>query len=258
MSSTSAQIDESKKLAARVEAGEQVYPVQSANTGGAGADQLTTATPQQPNVDISEDTTMAGLNRENMPVVSVLESTPVIDRREIAPVVGKNQEQLLAKQFLNPTVRAEEQTALPDSQMTTAEKQTQIPDKQREAAERIAKGGNVSTDADAEADETTAAKQTKVPEAQAESDVAKAEKHETHEDHEGHVEGDEAPKKTQAHEDHEGHVEGDEAPKTAQAHEDHEGHVEGDEAPKKTETTTTVVQDDNKKTSVEQKNTKEQ
>lgn len=171
MSSTSEQIDQAKKLAARVESGEQVTPIQTVNTGGASAEQLSNQTPAQPGIEISEDALMGGLNRENMPVVDTREATPVIDRRQIAKVVGKDQEQLLAKQFLSPTERAESQTALPDAQVSSAEKQTQIPGKQLEAAERISKGQQT-----ADADLSSAAKQTKVPEAQADSAVAKAEK----------------------------------------------------------------------------------
>jgi hypothetical protein len=158
MSSTSAEIDAAKRMAARVEAGEQVIPFSSGrNTGGAGADQLTAKVPQQPAREIPKGTTTAGLNRENMAVVDSKDTVP-IQRREIAEIVGLGQEHNLRKQFYDPTIRAEEQTALKDTEMTTAQKQTQLGEQQISDANRNAKALQVT----ALGDRTTAAKQTKV------------------------------------------------------------------------------------------------
>jgi len=173
MSSTSKEIDDSKVMAAKVEAGEQVNV--GVNTGGAAAEQLTTSTPQQPAAEIPKGTTTGGLNRENMQIVQEREAISVIHDREIAPVVGKGQEHNLKKLFLNPTEQAEEQTAIPNAQMSSSEKRTQVPELQKEAADRIARvnAGIIST---RDVDEVTAAKQTKVPEKQKNSAVAKAQK----------------------------------------------------------------------------------
>ena len=65
------------------------------------------------------------------------EAIPVVQDREIAPVVGTGQEQPLAKQFLNPTERAEEQTALSEDLRTSAEKQTAVGQEQIEKEERL-------------------------------------------------------------------------------------------------------------------------
>ena len=126
MSSTSAEIDAAKKMAKRVEAGEQVFPVAQHNVSHAAAEQLTTSIPQQPDAEIPKGTTTGGLNRENMQVTEVNEAVPVVHDREIAPVVGLGQEHNLRRQFFDPTIRAEDQTAIPDAQMTSSEKQTQL------------------------------------------------------------------------------------------------------------------------------------
>ena len=135
MSSTSQQIDDAKKMAARVEAGEQVSPI---SAGGASSEQLSKVAPQKPaGLEIPKGPTTGGLNRENFEVVDAKEAMAVVGKREIAPVVGAGQEHNLAKQFWDPALRAEEQTAVPDAQISTAEKQTQVPQLQQQAAERF-------------------------------------------------------------------------------------------------------------------------
>lgn len=171
MSSTAEQIDAANKLKARVEAGEQVAPI--VNSGGAAASALTTQTPQQPGIEIAEDATMGGLNRENMKIVEVNEAVPVIGDRVIAPVVGKGQQQPLAKQFVNPTVRAEDQCALDDEQISSAQANTVVPPLQLKAAENMAKINSTSVTTK-DVDAVSSAKNTKVPNAQAHSGVAKA------------------------------------------------------------------------------------
>lgn len=156
MSSTSAQIDAAKKLAARVEAGEQISPAR--NTGHASASQLTAVTPEQPKVDIPEDAIVEGGNRENFQIVETREAVPVVKDREIAPVVGVGQSHSLKDQFEHPTTRSEEQTQVPDELKTTAEKNTQL------------------------SDETTAAKQTKVDGEEDEGQEKEAEEADSHDD----------------------------------------------------------------------------
>ncbi len=154
MSSTSAQIDEANKLAELVSSGKLVAP--KLNSGNASASQLTATTPQQPGIDIADDAIVGGSNRESFPVVESREATPVVVNREIAPVIGLGQEHLLKNEFIEPTIKAEAQTAVPDAQKTTAEKNTEL------------------------LDNTTAAKQTKLPVDDDEQD------HKEHKDHKDH------------------------------------------------------------------------
>ena len=112
MSSTSQQIDEAKKLAELVKSGKQPQPQSS---GGASAEQLSAKTPQQPGIEIKEDAVVGGFKPESAPVLEEREAVPVVDKREIAPVVGKDQKHSLAQEFVDPTSRAEEQTALPEA-----------------------------------------------------------------------------------------------------------------------------------------------
>lgn len=151
MSSTSAQIDEAKRIDEAVEKGEYVPPMSS---GGATAAQLSAATPQQPDVEIPEDATMGGLNRENMKPVDKRETIVPVGNREIAPVVGEGQEHSVKDQFKDPRKRSEEQTSV-ESQLTTAQKQTQIGSEQAENADKLA---HMETSDDS----STAAKQTKL------------------------------------------------------------------------------------------------
>ena len=149
MSSTSQQIDDAKKIAARVEKGEQVTPI--TNTSNASAEQLSHVVPQQPDIEIDKNAVVGGLNRVNMQPVGQKEATAVVVDREIAPVVGTEVKLNLAEQFKDPLIRAEEKTAIPDDQKTSAEVHTQLTEQQKDAKP-----------SDEEVDKTTAAKQTKV------------------------------------------------------------------------------------------------
>lgn len=85
----------------------------------------------------NQDVTIGGLNRENIKVVSDNRGIATVDSREIAPVIGDNQEHKLSDQFLDPEVRAQEQTALKDEDISDAQKNTQISTDQQESQELV-------------------------------------------------------------------------------------------------------------------------
>lgn len=85
----------------------------------------------------NQDVTIGGLNRENIKVVSDNRGIATVDSREIAPVIGDNQDHKLSDQFLDPEVRAQEQTALKDEDISDVQKNTQISTDQQESQELV-------------------------------------------------------------------------------------------------------------------------
>src|SRR5688572_29672058 len=152
MSSTSKQISEAQKLAEQIEKGE--HPVsQSSATSGASAEQLTT---QKQNIDVPEDATAEGMRAESSRVVEDVKVTEPVTDREIGTVVGKDQEHALKEFFGDPTIAAEEKTAV-DTDLTPAEKQTRLTEDQEDAEGKISqiKAGHAVDD-----DNVPSAKQT--------------------------------------------------------------------------------------------------
>ena len=176
MSSTSFQIDQAKKLAELVESGEiEKAQALAGNVKKSAQEYQKSEQDKQSQSEIlkniDNDATIGGLNRENIKVVDDHRGVDPIHRREIAHLVGEHQEHSLKQQFLPVTERAEEQTHVKTSQMTTAERETQVPS---------SAGGDHDSDAVAakvagDKNQTTAAKETKVPKEQAKAEEKKQE-----------------------------------------------------------------------------------
>ena len=175
MSSTSKQVDDANKLAAAIEAGEFKAP-ESPKVDEHG-------NTEDKSKGIDKNATIGGLNRENFKPVADgnVISAPISELRESSKPIGLEKQHKLADQFKPEDSRAEAQTAVKKSQMTTAEKNTQVSDKQNEAEKRIQKNEIGVVSGDKEADKTTAAKQTKVTEDQKKKENLKQEKNDKHE-----------------------------------------------------------------------------
>src|SRR6478609_7184532 len=170
MSSTSQEILEAQKLAEEIKKGNHPAP-QSVQSGNPAAEQLTKDVPK--GFDIPEDATVGGMKAESAKVVDEKESAKPVEAREIAKVVGESGEHSLKEHFVDPTIAAEEKTAVAVDNMTPAEKQTQLTDTQEDAEQLHSK---VKAGTAVDDDDLPAAKQTKLTDEQKNGPTAKAEK----------------------------------------------------------------------------------